>query len=588
MSALQLVHATIDGRQVEVPEGTSILEAARQVHVRIPVLCKHADLEPMASCGICIVKVEGSRKLPRACTTPIEEGMVIHTQEPELVEVRRTVLEMILSKHPNECYTCGRNGTCELQQRAAEFGIRDVPFATIIPDLPRDDSTRAVVLEPRKCIGCGRCVYVCQHQQDVWALSFLERGFDMRMSPAGEVPLADSPCVRCGQCSAHCPTGAIFEYDEVEKVWSRLRDGESYCVVQIAPSIRTGLGEALGLLPGTNLTSRIYSALRRLGFQAVFDTTFGADVTIVEEAHEFRERFFHDRDALPLITTCCPAWTDFMEKRLGDMIPNFASTKSPHEMLGVLAKTYYAQKVGVDPAKIYSVSIMPCTAKKYEIQRSEEMFASGYQDVDCVLTTREFARMIQQSGLWFAELEESAPDHILGEYTGAGVLFGVTGGVMEAALRTSYWLITNTNLPDDALEFGEVRGLKGVKEAAMEIDGQTVRVAVAHGLGNVKRVVDQVREAKTQGRETPYHFIEVMACPGGCVGGGGQPYYATDDVRMARGEGLYADDRSKIRRRCHENPYVQQLYREFLGEPLGEKSRSLLHTTYTARPLYQR
>lgn len=582
------VKAMIDGREVEVPAGTTILDAARMVHVKIPVLCKHPDLDPTASCGLCVVKVEGSRKLPRACCTPIEPNMKVHTQDPELTEVRRTVLEMILSKHPNECYTCGRNLTCELQARAAEFGIRRVPFANIVPDLPKDDSTRAIVLDPRKCINCGRCVHVCQDLQDVWALSFLDRGFDIRISPAGEVPLASSPCVRCGQCAAHCPTGAIVEYDEVETVWAHLRDSKSHNIVQIAPAIRTALGEAFNMPPGTNLTGKIYSALRRLGFKGVFDTSFGADLTIMEEANEFADRFANHPEELPLITSCCPAWTDYMEKYYGDMIPHFSTAKSPHEMLGVLAKTYYPEKNNVDPATVYSVSIMPCSAKKYEIQRAQEMYASGYQDIDVVLTTREFARMIQQSGLWFDELEESEPDHLLGEYSGAGVLFGTTGGVMEAALRTAYSIITKTELPEDALEFHEIRGLKGVKTAEIMIGTTPIRVAVAHGLAHVKSVMDAIRQAKEEGKETPYHFIEVMACPGGCVGGGGQPYYATNDTRAARAAGLYSDDRSKLIRRSHDNPFIQKLYAEYLDHPLSEKAHKLLHTHYTARPLYQR
>jgi iron-only hydrogenase group A len=583
-----LVHATIDGIPVQAPAGTSILDAAESVQIRIPQLCKHADLPATAACGICIVKIEGQRRNPRACCTPLEDGMKIVTNDPELVAIRRTVLEMILSRHPNECVTCGRNGTCELQDLAADFGIRDQPFESIVPDLPLDDSARTIVLDPRKCISCGRCVEVCQNMQNVWALSLLNRGVDTRVSPAGDIQLADSPCVRCGQCSAHCPTGAIFEYDETEKVWARLKNPEIFNVVQIAPAVRVALGEAFGFPPGTNLTRKIYAALRRMGFDAVFDTNFGADLTIIEEGNEFLHRFAHGKGPLPLITSCCPAWIDFMEKYYGDLIDHFSTAKSPHAMVGVLAKTYYAQMAGVDPTRMFSVSIMPCTAKKYEIQRSGEMFASGHQDVDCVLTTRELARMIKQAGIRFNDLPDAQADDMLGDYTGAATIFGTTGGVMEAALRTGYFLITNEELPDQAVEFQSVRGLQGVRETSVEIAGRTIRIAVAHGLGNVGHVLDKVRAAKQTGEPMPYDFIEVMACPGGCVGGGGQPYGITDELRRQRAAGLYSEDANLARRRSHHNPAVQKLYDEFLGEPLGEKAHDLLHTTYIARPLYQR
>jgi NADH-quinone oxidoreductase subunit G len=421
--------------------------------------------------------------------------------------------------------------------------------------------------------------------QDVWALTFLERGIQTRMAPAGDISLAESPCVRCGQCSAHCPTGAIFEYDQTQTVWNGLMDEEKYCVVQIAPAVRVALGEEFGLPPGKNLTKKIYALLRRLGFKAVFDTNFGADVTIMEEANEFVQRFSKSPDELPLITTCCPSWVDFMEKKHHDMVPHFSSCKSPHEIVGVLSKTYYAQQMNIDPSKIFMVSIMPCTSKKYETMRSKEMYASGYKDIDVVLTTRELARMIKQAGLDFLHLPDEQPDSVLGNYTGAGVIFGATGGVMEAALRTAYNVLTGYNL--DRVELQDVRGLAGVKQTEITIQGKTIRIAVAHGLGNVETVLDKVREAKAQGKETPFHFIEVMACPGGCVGGGGQPYGITDDIRHKRAHGLYADDEGRAGQRCsHDNPYVQQLYDTFLGNPLGEKAEELLHTSYTARPDY--
>ncbi len=581
-----MIKAVINNRPVEVPEGTTILDAAKQVQVKIPTLCKHPDLTASAACGICIVKLKGSNKMLRSCCTPIENGMDITTHDPEIVDVRRTVVELILSAHPNECLTCGRNRNCELQSVLADFGIHDEVLQKFIPDLPKDASTKTIVLEPSKCIKCGRCVEVCQDVQNVWALSFLERGFHTRISAAGDINLSDSPCVRCGQCSAHCPTGAIFEYDETAKVWEALRAGDKYCVVQIAPAVRVAIGEAFGFESGTNLTKQLYAALRRMGFKAVFDTNFAADVTIMEEASEFIQRFAKGKGPLPLITTCCPSWVDFMEKFHSDMMPHFSSAKSPHEMLGALTKTYYAQKNNLDPSKMVVVSIMPCTSKKYEITRSNEMSASGFQDVDIVLTTRELSRMIRQAGIDFSSLKEEECDHILGDYAGAGTIFGATGGVMEAALRTAYNFVTGKNLAK--VEFESVRGLKGVKETTINIEGTEVRIAVAHGLANVEYVLDKVRNAAKNNEPLPYHFIEVMACPGGCVGGGGQPYGVTDELRKKRSLGLYADDERQAVRCSHDNPYVKQLYKEFLGEPLGEKSHHLLHTKYTARPIYKR
>ena len=581
-----MVKVAINGIPVTVEEGTTVLDAAKKVQIKIPTLCKHPDLVTSAACGICVVRQKGSPKMFRACATPVQEGMNIVTHDPEIVETRRTVLELILSNHPNDCLKCGRNKNCELQNLAADFGIREEAFDKIVSDIPKDDSTHAVVLEPAKCIKCGRCVDVCQNMQDVWALSFLQRGFRTRIAPAGDIKLADSPCVRCGQCSAHCPTGAIFEQDETGKVWRALLDPGLYCVVQIAPAVRVALGEEFGFKPGTNLTKKIYALLRRLGFKAIFDTNFGADLTIMEEASEFLERFIHKKAVLPLITTCCPAWVDFMEKFHTDMIEHFSSSKSPHQMLGVLSKTYYAQEKKLDPARIVMVSVMPCTAKKYEITRGDEMAASGHQDIDIVLTTREFARMIKQAGLDFAHLPEEDPDHMLGDYTGAGTIFGATGGVMEAALRTAYSLVTEKKLAK--VQFMEVRGLKGVKETSINIEGTEVRIAVAHGLANVEYVLNKVREAKRKGTEPPYHFIEVMACPGGCVGGGGQPYGVTDELRTLRSQGLYGDDESKKIRCSHENPYVQKLYNEFLGKPLGKRSMELLHNVYKPKPVYRK
>jgi iron-only hydrogenase group A len=581
----KVVQAKINGILIRVEEGTTILEAARRAQIKIPTLCKHPDLPPSASCGICIVKVKGSNKMLRSCCTPLEEGMEVTTHDPEIVEIRRTVIELILSNHPNDCLKCARNNACELQKLVADFGIREESFPQFLRDLPIDTSTKAVDLDPKKCILCGRCVYACQEMQDVWALSFLERGIRTRISPAGEILLADSPCVRCGQCSAHCPTGAFVEQDHTAKVWQALQDPDKYCVVQIAPAVRASIGEAFGYT-GKNFTKKLYALLRRLGFKAVFDTNFAADVTIMEEASEFEQRLLAGKRPLPLITTCCPSWVDFMEKFHTDMIDHFSSCKSPHEILGVLSKTYYAKKMGIDPAKIYMVSIMPCTSKKYEITRSDEMSASGYQDIDVALATRELARMIQQAGIDFMNLPDEEADSILGEYAGAGVIFGATGGVMEAALRTAHYFVTGREL--EKVEFENVRGLKGVKETEVEAGGKKLKIAIAHGLSNVEYVLNKVREAKRKGGEMPYHFIEVMACPGGCVGGGGQPYMVTDELRMKRAKVLYEDDKNKEVRCSHQNPYIKRLYTEFLEKPLSEKSEKLLHTTYKGRPVYRR
>jgi len=580
------VALTINGLPVTVPAGTTILEAARSVQVKIPTLCQNDDLLPTAACGLCIVSIAGQGRMTRACCTPAAEGMQVTTHSGELTEIRRTVLELILSNHPNSCLTCGRNGTCELQALAADFGIRGENIKRSIPELKPDNSNGSIILDFTKCIKCGRCVQVCQEMQDVWALSFLDRGINTRMAPAGDITLAESPCVKCGQCAAHCPTGAIVENDETATVWDALHNPAKHCVVQIAPSVRVALGEAFGLPPGTDLTGKLYTALRRLGFQAVFDTNFSADLTIMEEASEFVERFAHGRGQLPLITSCCPSWTDFMEKLHYDFIDNFSTAKSPQQMLGVLAKTYYAKKQGLDPAKLYVVSFMPCTAKKYELERTHEMYASGYIDVDIALTTRELARLIKQSGLDFLNLPDGQADSILGDYTGAGMLFGVTGGVMEAALRTAHFLITGKNL--EKVEFEPVRGLEGVKRAEVAINGSRIRVAVAHGLANVETVLEQVRAARRAGTEPPFHFIEVMACPGGCIGGGGQPYGVNGNVRAKRAAGVYQLDRDRVLRFSHENPEVKRLYEEFLERPLSHRAHELLHTRYTARPLYKR
>ncbi|MDD4101492.1 MAG: NADH-dependent [FeFe] hydrogenase, group A6 [Kiritimatiellae bacterium] len=579
-----MVKLEINGIPVEVPAGTTILNAASKVHVKIPTLCYHDDLKPWAACGICVVRSAGSQKLLRACCTDVAPGMKITTHDADIVKVRRTVLEMILANHPNDCLQCPRSGNCELQKLAADFGIREIPFPTDVPRIPVDKSTPSIVLNPEKCIKCGRCVIVCQQMQNVWALEFIGRGENTRIAPAADVTLNESPCIKCGQCSAHCPVGAIYERDQTLEVWDALRDPDKHCVVQIAPAVRVAIGEAFGLPPGTLMTGETYAGLRRLGFKAVFDTNYSADVTIMEEGNEFIKRFTKG-GALPLITSCCPSWTDWMEKYAQDFMDNFSSAKSPQQMLGVLAKTYYAEKLGIDPAKIFMVSVMPCTAKKYEITRSETMFASGHQDIDVAITTRELARMFKSTGIDFTKLEKEDADSILGDYTGAGTIFGVTGGVMEAALRTAYGLITGDAQPP-SINFESVRGMEGVKEAEIDIKGTKVRIAVAHQMGNVEQVLNAVREDRKAGRKPRYDFIEVMACRGGCIGGGGQPTGATDAVRRARTAGIYADDEKCAIRMSHLNPQVQKLYADYIGEPLGKNAHKLLHNHYHPKQPY--
>ncbi|MCL2105105.1 MAG: NADH-dependent [FeFe] hydrogenase, group A6 [Kiritimatiellaeota bacterium] len=579
-----MVQLEINGIQVNVPAGTSILDAAKAVQVKIPTLCYHPDLKAWAACGICVVRQAGSPKLLRACCTEVSPGMKITTHDADIVRVRRTVLELILANHPNDCLQCPRNGSCELQRLAADFGIRDIPFPSEVPSIPVDTSTPSIVLNQEKCIKCGRCALVCQEMQDVWALEFIGRGEKTRMAPAADVSLNESPCIKCGQCSAHCPVGAIYENDETRKVRDALRDPNKHCVVQIAPAVRVAIGESFGQAPGTLLTDETYAGLRRLGFKAVFDTNYTADLTIMEEGSEFIDRFTK-QEALPLITSCCPAWTDWMEKYATDFIGNFSSAKSPQQMLGVLSKTYYAEKMGIAPESIYMVSIMPCTAKKYEISRSENMFASGHQDIDVVLTTRELARMFKSAGIDFLKLPAEKADSILGAYTGAGTIFGVTGGVMEAALRTAYCLITGDAQPP-SIDFVATRGMKGVKEAEIDIKGTKVRIAIAHQMGNVEQVLDAIREDRKAGRKPRYDFIEVMACRGGCIGGGGQPTGATDEVRKLRTDGIYTDDEKCTLRMSHLNPEITKIYDDFLGKPLSEKAHKLLHNHYKAKKVY--
>lgn len=579
-----MINLEINGIPVEVPQGTSILNAAKAVNVKIPTLCYHPDLKAGASCGICVVRNAGSPKLLRACCTEAAPGMKITTHDADIMKVRRTVLELILANHPNDCLQCPRSGSCELQKMAADFGVRENPYTREVMPAPVDNSTPSLVLNPEKCIKCGRCVDVCQNMQNVWALEFIGRGEKTRMMPAAGVKLSESPCIKCGQCSAHCPVGAIYENDETAKAWELLRDPEAIPVVQIAPAVRVALGESFGFEPGALLTGKIYAALRRLGFKQVFDTNFSADVTIMEEATEFVKRFTSG-GKLPLITSCCPAWTDWMEKYAPDFTGNFSTAKSPQQMLSALAKTYWAEKNNVDPKKIVMISVMPCTAKKFEISRSDTMSSTGQQDTDLVLTTRELARMIKSAGIDLMNLPEEKADNLLGDYTGAGTIFGVTGGVMEAALRTAYCWITGEDEPP-AINFDCVRGMEGVKSATLDIKGTVVNIAVAHQMSNVQQVLDAVREDLAANKRSRYDFIEVMACRGGCIGGGGQPTGATDEIRAKRTAGIYTDDERCTIRLSHKNPQVQALYKDYLGEPGSHKAEQLLHTSYHQRNVY--
>ena len=587
-----MVKLKIDGIEVEVKEGTSILDAARKVQIDIPTLCKHPDVDPSAGCGMCIVKVGG--RIMRSCCTPAAEGMEVITNDAELREIRKTVLELILSNHPNSCLTCSRNGACELQNMAQQMEVDNEEIRKILSAEPVDDTSKAIVLEPAKCIVCGRCVDICQNVQNVWALSYLHRGMATKITGANDTKLGDSPCIKCGQCAAHCPTGAITDYDTTGEVWSMLKNKDLVTVVQIAPAVRVALGEEFGAAFGSNLTGKIYAALRKLGFSKVFDTNFGADLTIIEEATEFVKRF-KENDNLPMFTSCCPAWVDYIEKYYPDMLPHLSSCKSPHEMVGAIVKTYYAEKMGIDASKIRVVSVMPCTAKKWEIARDETMSSSGYQDVDAVVTTRELAKMIKQIGVDFMHLPEEEADNPLGEYSGAATIFGVSGGVMTAALRTAFFYITGQELGN--LCFDPIIGLDGVKVAEVDIMGTKVRIAVVNGVGNAEAVLEEIKKAQAEGSEMPYHFVEVMACPGGCIAGGGQPkvmgarfakpWGINDEIRKLRSKGLNCEDAKAENRLSHKNESIKKLYSDYLGEAGGHKAHHLLHTKYQKRPLYK-
>ncbi len=573
------VTLTIDGRQVTVPTGTSVLEAATQAGVKIPTLCYLEEINEIGSCRLCVVEIEGARTLAASCVTPAAQGMVVHSNTRQVREARRAVLELIISNHPFECLTCVRSGSCELQALAESLGVREVRFEGAKSHHAVDNSTPSIVRDPDKCILCRRCVAVCEHVQGVSAISVSGRGFNSVVGPAGELPLNDAACTLCGQCILVCPTGALSEVDSTRKVWEALGDPMRHVVVQTAPAIRVALGEEFDMAPGSIVTGQMVAALRALGFDRVFDTNFTADLTILEEGNELLQRLATG-GTLPMITSCSPGWIKFIEHFYPDMLDNLSTCKSPQQMFGALAKTYYAEKAGVNPADMFVVSIMPCTAKKFECERPE-MRSSGYQDVDAVLTTRELARMLREGGIDPTALEPDDYDAPLGIGTGAAVIFGATGGVMEAALRTVYEVVMKKELP--SLDFCEVRGFEGVKEAEVALGDTIVRVAVAHSLGNARKLLERVRSG-----EASYHFIEIMACPGGCIGGGGQPIGTNTERRLKRIDATYQADRDLPLRKSHDNPEVKQLYDEFLGEPLGHRSHELLHTHYTARGISPR
>ena len=569
---MEMVNITINGRSVQVDKKMSLLEAIRSQGIKIPTLCYHPDLRPDGSCRLCVVEVKGVRSLVASCVYPVSEGMEVWTNTKRVLEARKTVVELLLANHPQDCLTCARNMNCELQRVANELGVREIRVegekSEALPDLANPSLMR----DPNKCIKCGRCVRMCGEVQSVNALGFAHRGFETTVVPAFNMGLDKMACTYCGQCAKVCPTGAIVPKDDTQHVWRAINNPDLHVVVQTAPAVRVALGDALGLPAGSIVTGKMVAALRRIGFDKVFDTDFAADVTIMEEGTEFLNRL-RNGGTLPLITSCSPGWINFAELFYSDLLDHLSTTKSPQQIFGALVKSFYAERMELEPSRIYSVSIMPCTAKKAEASRPD-INAGDIRDVDCVLTTAELAAMIKQAGIDFENLPEENFDSPLGESTGAAVIFGVTGGVMEAALRTVVTEITGKQL--EKLEFTEVRGLEGIKEASLQINDLTVKVAVASGLGNARKLMDKLRAG-----ELDYHFIEIMACPGGCIGGGGQPKEAKPAaVRQARGQGLYTIDDTAAIRSSHENPDVQALYKEWLGEPNGAKAHHLLHTHY--------
>lgn len=579
---MDTVKLKINGIEVEAPKNATILEAARIAGIRIPTLCYMKEINAIGACRICVVEVKGARALAAACVYPVNEGMEVFTNTPKLREYRKMTLELILSNHRMDCLSCTRSGTCELQALAQEYGVDQKRFLgseDLSPDI--EASAPHLVRDNSKCILCRRCVAVCKQNQRVAVIGPNNRGFATHIASAFEMPLAETSCVNCGQCIAVCPTGALMERDDTEKVWEALADPTKHVVVGPAPSVRAQLGECFDMPIGTNVEGKMVAALRRLGFDRVFDVDTAADVTIMEEGTEFLERL-KNGGKLPLITSCSPGWIKFCEHYYPEFIDNLSSCKSPQQMYGALMKTYYADKEGLDPKDIFVVSIMPCTAKKFEIGR-ENQSASGYPDIDVSLTTRELAAMIKRAGLMFTELPDEEFDPVFGVASGAGHIFGATGGVMEAALRTVAEIVTGK--PLENVDFKDVRGIEDVKEAEYDLAGTKVRVAVTSGLKNASMLLDKIKAG-----EADYHFVEVMACPGGCVNGGGQPHQPASvrnfvDLRAERAKALYNEDASMSLRKSHENPVVKEIYDTYLGAPGSHKAHEILHTTYVKRGL---
>ena len=574
-----MVNLKINGIDVSAPEGSTVLEAARQAGIDIPTLCYLKDVSQTGSCRVCVVEIKGARALQAACVYPVSEGIEVLTHSARVKRARKTTLELILSNHERKCLTCTRNQNCELQALCDELGVSDIAYEGVRNEYKIDDLSPSIVRDNNKCVLCRRCVSACKDVQTVAVIDTMERGFATKVGCAFDAPLAETACVNCGQCIAACPVGALYEKDGTAAVWEAIEDDDKYVVVQTAPAVRAALGEEFGLPMGTPVTGKMAAALKRMGFDKVFDTDTGADVTIMEEGTELLDRL-QNGGKLPLITSCSPGWIKFCEHNFPDFLDNLSSCKSPHQMFGALLKTYYAKKEGIDPKKMFVVSVMPCTAKKFESAR-DEMEHGGLHDVDAVITTRELAKMIKESGIQFTRLADEDFDNPFSEASGAGVIFGATGGVTEAALRTVYEIVEKK--PLDKVEFEAVRGTDGIKEATVTLSGKDVRVAIAHGLGNARALLEAIRNG-----EKSYEFVEIMACPGGCVTGGGQPIchsktYMDVDVKAERAKALYSEDARLSIRKSHENPDIKKLYEEFLEKPGSHIAHELLHTHYIVR-----
>ena len=574
-----MVTLKIDGRTVQAEDGMTVLEACLQEGIRIPTLCNLKDINNIGACRMCLVEDAKSGKLQASCVLPVSEGLEVKTASPKVLEARRAVLELILSDHDRSCLTCKRNQTCELQALANEMGVSEIEFQGTHIVKTIDELSPSVVRDNNKCILCRRCVAACAKTQGVCAIGVQNRGFKSQIGSEFGKSLGEVACINCGQCIAACPTGALTEKDATKEVWAALNDPKKFVVFQPAPAVRVAIGEEFGMPIGTRCTGKLAAAMRRLGADRVFDVDFAADLTIMEEGTELLQRI-QNGGVLPMITSCSPGWIKFCEHFYPEFIPNLSTCKSPNQMQGAVTKTYFAEKNGLDPRDIFVVSVMPCTAKKFEIQRPE-MGRDGYRDVDANLTTRELARMIRQAGIDFVHLPDEDFDDVLGESTGAAVIFGVTGGVMEAALRTVADILSKQDLKE--IEYQDVRGLTGIKEATVSVAGMEIKVAVAHGTANAAKLLDAIKAG-----EKTYHFIEIMGCPGGCVTGGGQPivdartrYFV--DPKAARAAATYDEDEAKTIRKSHENPAIKKIYAEFLGEPCGHKSHELLHTHYVDR-----